>query len=82
MRSGDESSVDWSGVQPDQSPIAPLDAESFLARIELLSQRARILTILRRAFVEQDAHAGPTDADIGSRGTVRIDEPTDTHAID
>jgi hypothetical protein len=56
VRTPDESSVDWSGVQPDQSPIEPLNADTFIARIELLSERARSLKILRRAFVEQKSN--------------------------
>lgn len=56
MSSEDSFHVDWIGFGPDHSPIAPLDAATFLARIELLSDRARSLTVLRQAFVEQHAN--------------------------
>ena len=46
---------DWTGVEPDLSPIQPLDARTFEARLRLLSERAESLTILRRAFSEQHA---------------------------
>jgi hypothetical protein len=45
--------TDWTGVQPDQSPIAPLDARTFAARLHRLSERSASLTTLRRAFTEQ-----------------------------
>jgi hypothetical protein len=49
----ESSRIDWTGVQPDDSAIDPLDASSFLARLRLLAERAHSLTILRRAFAEQ-----------------------------
>ncbi|MGE0394834.1 MAG: hypothetical protein AB7P67_14810, partial [Vicinamibacterales bacterium] len=52
----DEVSTDWTGIQPDQSPIAPLDGAAFAARLRLLSERARSLTMLRTAFQEQQPH--------------------------
>ena len=48
--------VDWSGVRPDQSPIGPLDSRSFSVRLRMLSERARGLNLLRRAFTEQQSH--------------------------
>ena len=44
-------------MQPDRSPIGPLDDKSFVFRIRLLSERARDLTTLRNAFAEQQSHA-------------------------
>jgi hypothetical protein len=46
-------SIDWTGVQPDSSPIEPLNANSFLARLRRLSERAESLTTLRNAFAQQ-----------------------------
>ncbi len=48
--------VDWSGVQPDESPIDPLDGRTFSVRLRLLSERAQSLTLLRKAFAEQQSH--------------------------
>ncbi len=48
--------IDWTGVQSDRSPIAPLDSDSFVVRLRLLSERAHSLTILRYAFAEQQPH--------------------------
>ena len=45
--------VDWTGVQPDRSPIQPLDAKTFSGRLRLLSERAASLTRLRTAFTDQ-----------------------------
>ena len=45
--------IDWTGVEPDQSPVAPLDAHTFVLRLRLLGDRAASLTVLREAFVEQ-----------------------------
>jgi signal peptidase I len=33
MQSSNEPEVDWSGVKPDQSPIPPLDAITFVQRL-------------------------------------------------
>ena len=49
----DDPDIDWTGVQPDRSRIAPLDAQTFLVRLQLLSERAHSLTVLRRAFVNE-----------------------------
>ena len=48
--------VDWTGVGPDDSPIEPLDSRSFPARLRMLSERVRDLTLLRRARAEQQTH--------------------------
>jgi len=46
--------IDWTGVKSDESPVAPLDANTFVLRLRLLGERANDLTILRAAFVEQN----------------------------
>lgn len=48
--------IDWTGVQSDRSPIGPLDSDSFVLRLRLLSERAHSLTILRNAFAQQQFH--------------------------
>jgi hypothetical protein len=48
-----EPQIDWTGVLPDQSPIAPLDEATFMQRLRLLSDRAEAVTTLRKAFQEQ-----------------------------
>ncbi len=45
--------TDWTGVGPDRSPVKPLDAHTFAARLRLLTERAESLTVLRAAFSEQ-----------------------------
>lgn len=52
----DERRIDWTGVQPDDSPIAPLDGRTFILRLRMLGERARDLTLLRRARNEQQPH--------------------------
>ncbi len=49
--------IDWSGVEPDRSPIGPLDDQTFVVRLRRLSERAESLTILRKAFTEQQPQA-------------------------
>ena len=56
VQQADQPSIDWTGVQPDRSPIDPLDEQSFTLRLRLLSDRARSLTTLREAFAEQRSH--------------------------
>jgi hypothetical protein len=56
MQPRDDSNIDWTGVQPDQARIAPLDSNSFIVRLRLLSERAHGLTILRNALKEQQSH--------------------------
>ena len=56
MQPPDDRGVDWTGVRPDDSPIGPLDGRSFVARLRRLSERARDLTLLRRARTEQHTH--------------------------
>jgi hypothetical protein len=45
-------SIDWSGVQPGQSAIEPLNDRSFSFRLRRLSQWAKDLTILRNAAAQ------------------------------
>lgn len=47
------SQVDWTGVEPDRTAVAPLDAQSFVARLRLLSERAASLRTLQEAFARQ-----------------------------
>lgn len=56
MQPSNQPDIDWTGVQPDQSPIAPLDERTFKIRLRLLSERATSLMILRNAFKQQQAH--------------------------
>jgi hypothetical protein len=56
MQSSDHPEIDWTGVQPDQSPIEPLDDNSAAVRLRLLSERAKSLTVLRNAFVQQQSN--------------------------
>lgn len=42
-------SVDWTGVAPSDAPIEALTEEVFIRRLNLLSQRARDILILRAA---------------------------------
>jgi hypothetical protein len=62
MQPEDEQNVDWTGVQPDQSPIAPLDGRTFTERLRLLSERANSLTILRNALTQR-SHADQLSRD-------------------
>ena len=57
MQPQDNRGVDWTGFGPDDAPIAPLDGRSFLARLRRLGERARDLTLLRRARAERQTHA-------------------------
>ena len=61
--------VDWTGVQPDHTPIPPLDDQTFAGRLHLLSERAESLTRLRRAFTDQtrDGQQLPRDFEPTSR---------------
>ncbi len=56
MDSLNDSEIDWSGVKPDQSPIPPLDAVTFVNRLRLLEDRAAGVTMLRKAFHEQHSN--------------------------
>lgn len=49
-------SVDWTGVEPDATPIEPLTAETFAARLNSLTDAVAALDSLKRAFDEQ--HGG------------------------
>ena len=53
--------VDWTGVQPDHTPIKPLDDQNVAGRLRLLSGRAESLTRLRTALTERTRH-GQGDA--------------------
>ena len=55
MQPTEDPNIDWTGVQPDRSRIAPLDGNSFIARLRLLSERANSLTILRNAFNQEQS---------------------------
>ncbi len=57
MQPPEDRIVDWTGVHPDDSPIAPLDGRSFLARLRILGERTRDLTLLRSARTERPSHA-------------------------
>lgn len=61
--------IDWTGVQPDRSPIRPLDAETFSTRLRLLAERAESLTRLRQAFHDQspDGQQLPSNPEPTSR---------------
>ena len=52
----DNRSIDWTGVQPDDSPIEPLDGRTFLLRLRRLEEHVHDLTLLRRALMEQQSH--------------------------
>ena len=57
MQPPDNHGVDWTGFGPDDAPIAPLDGRSFRSRLRRLGERARDLTLLRRARAERQTHA-------------------------
>jgi hypothetical protein len=61
--------VDWTGVLPDLSALEPLDSRSFSVRLRRLSERARSLTLLRKAFTEQQSYGErfPRDSESTSR---------------
>lgn len=50
-------SIDWTGVAAPSERIAPLDADTFVSRLNLLSARANDIRALRRAFIEQQDKA-------------------------
>lgn len=56
MQPSNQPEIDWTGVQPDHSPIAPLDERTFKVRLRLLSERATSMMILRNAFKQQQPH--------------------------
>ena len=56
MEPPDNRSIDWTGVQPDDSPIEPLDGRTFLLRLRRLEEHVHDLTLLRRALKEQLSH--------------------------
>ena len=56
MNAPDDRGIDWTGVQPNDSPIDPLDARTFLLRLQRLDERVRDLRLMRRALTEQQPH--------------------------
>jgi hypothetical protein len=46
MHPADHPDIDWTGVQPDQSAIAPLNETTFAKRLLLFSERATDMMIL------------------------------------
>jgi len=48
-----EPEIDWTGVAPDNAPIEPLTAETFVARLASLTEAVAALDQLRRAFDDQ-----------------------------
>ncbi len=48
-----EPEVEWTGVAPDTAPVEPLTAETFIARLESLTEEVAVLDRLKRAFDEQ-----------------------------
>ena len=63
MEPPDNRSIDWTGVQPDDSPIEPLDGRTFLLRLNRLEQHVHELRLLRRALKEQQCHGRPASRD-------------------
>ena len=63
MEPPDERRIDWTGVQPDDSPIEPLDGRTFLLRLRRLEGYVHDLILLRRAMKEQQAHDRPVCPD-------------------
>jgi hypothetical protein len=51
--------TDWTGVAPDRSPVAPLDARTFVERLRRLSERAEALTLLRQSLADQNPGGQP-----------------------
>lgn len=51
--SAQEPEVDWTGVEPDNDPIEPLTAETFVARLDSLTDAVAALETLQRAFDER-----------------------------
>ena len=56
MDPADNRGIDWTGVQPDNSPIEPLDGRTFLLRLRRLEEHVHDLTLLRRALMERQPH--------------------------
>jgi hypothetical protein len=53
--------IDWTGVQPDRSPLMPLNADTFLVRLRLLNERVNSIRALRAAF--EQAHGSRLSPD-------------------
>lgn len=61
----DTNKTDWTGVAPDDSPIAPLTPETFVERLNRLSDRVNALRAMRQAMPPQrseDGHKLPGSA--------------------
>lgn len=56
-----ENNIDWTGVAPDRSLIAPLTAETFAQRLQLLTDRANSIDRLRQAFQQQHPHGSSAE---------------------
>ena len=79
MQPPDDRGVDWTGGFPDDSPIAPLDGRTFVERLQRLSERARDLTLLRRARTEsartphrEQAESASGAAEVGLEGAFHV----------
>ena len=46
----DNRAIDWTGVQPDDSPIEPLNARTFVLRLRRLEEWVSDLRRLRQAM--------------------------------
>ena len=55
VNAADNRGIDWTGVQPDESPIEPLNARTFLLRLKRLDDSVRDLRLLRRALKERQS---------------------------
>lgn len=49
-----EPEVDWTGVAPDTASVEPLTVETFVARLNSLTEAVAALERLKRAFDEQN----------------------------
>ena len=56
MERHDNRSIDWTGVEPDDSPIEPPDGRTFLLRLRRLEEHVHALRLLRRALMQQRSH--------------------------
>jgi hypothetical protein len=63
MEPPDDRRIDWTGVQPDDSPIEPLDGRTFLLRLRRLEGHVHDLRLLRRVLKEQQSHDRPVSRD-------------------
>ena len=63
MEPPNDRSIDWTGVQPDDSPIEPLNGRTFLLRLRRLEEHVHDLRLLRRALKKQLSHDRPASQD-------------------